>query len=613
MSVGKSRRFSDFYPSSRFETIPNRENLMIGNRFSPKAAFFAVSTLSIGLSAPAALALSFNLQEATISSINRAFDEGLTSERLVELYLNRIATYDDAGPRINSVLTINPNVLNTARQLDLERKNGTIRGPLHGIPILLKDNIDTSDMPTTGGSAALRGSQPTDDAFAVQLLRDAGAIILGKAEMDEFAISGGGYSSIGGATINPYRLNRTSAGSSSGSGAAIASNFAVFAMGSDTGGSIRTPCSFQGLVCIRPTRGLVSLDSVIPFVLSRDAIGPMARTVEDAAIALGVLAEFDPTNPTLFTPIAPPPVDQSKFFSDYTQFLNPNALNGARIGIVRNYVGNATTTNGVDPTITALVENALTTMRGLGATIVDVTFTNAFLTTMARTYGASATPFEQKLYLEQYLAGLAPQYPKTLSQLISVLESPPISTSSTPSTILGTLRSSNRSTGFPIPPDTIGDTIYQNYVTGAVNATPIVRNTLLDTLDSLDLDTFLFPTVNTFARPLAGVTDPTFVSPSGSAPVRQVEFASSSGLPDITVPAGFNSQGLPFTLSFTGRPYDESRLLGLAYSFEQATRFRRSSPLLPALAGETIPEPSVVIGLGTAAIASLSLRKRAKR
>ena len=573
---------------------------MFVNRFSSKAAFVAASTLSIGLSAPAAIALSFNLQEATISSINQAFNQGLTSEQLVQLYLNRISTYDDAGPRINSVLTINSDVLNIARQLDIERKTTGPRSPLHGIPILLKDNHDTFDMPTTGGSAALRGSQPTDDAFAVKLLRNAGAILLGKAEMDEFAISGGGYSSIGGATINPYRLNRTSAGSSGGTGAAIAANFAVFGMGSDTGGSIRTPCSFQGLVCIRPTRGLVSLEGIIPFVLSRDAIGPMARTVEDAALALGVLAVYDSNNPTLFTPIEEPPVQLDKFYSDYTQFLDPNALNGARIGIVRNYVGPG---NGVDPEITVLVESALTTMRGLGATIVDVTFENSFLTTMSRTYGA-AIPVEQKVYLEEYLATLDPQYPKTVADLISVLNSPPISTSSTPSTILNTLRGAAASTGFTDP----------LYVTRSINATPIVRGTLLNTLDSLNLDTFLFPTVNTFARPLAGVSDPTFVSPSGSAPVRQVEFASSSGLPDITVPAGFGSQGLPFTLSFTGRPYDESRLLGLAYSFEQATRFRRASPLLPALTGETItiPEPSVVFGLGTLAIVSFTLRKTRK-
>lgn len=572
-----------------------------------KAALAALPTLMVGFAPPQVGATSFVLEEATISSINQAFDEGiLTSETLTQLYLNRIATYDDAGIKINSVLTVNPRALDIARELDQERQLSGPRSPLHGIPILLKDNHDTYDLPTTGGSAALAGSVPDNDAFAVDLLRDAGAIILGKAEMDEFAISGGGYSSIGGATLNPYRLTRTSAGSSGGTGAAIASNFAVFGTGSDTGGSIRTPCSFQGLVCIRPTRGLVSLDGIIPFVLSRDAIGPMARTVEDAAIALGVLAEFDPNNPTLTTAIDEPPVQLDKFYDDYTQFLDSDALNGARLGIVRNYVGNA---NGVDPEITQLVEDAIDTMERLGATVVDVSFDNDFLRTMSRTYG-NAIPVEQKIYLEEYLATLDPSYPQTIEALINVLSTPPISTSSTPSSILGTLRNTRDNGSSP--------TGLNNYQINSVNATPVVRSTLLNTLDTQDLDAFIFPTVNTFARSAFGTTDPTFVNPPGtSAPVRQVEFASSSGLPDITVPAGFGQLGLPFTLSFTGRPYDESTLLGLAYAFEQETQFRRPSPLLAPLAGETIivPEPDavkVLIGLGITFCVLGTRRKQTK-
>jgi amidase len=358
------------------------------------------------------------------------------------------------------------------------------------------------------------------------------------------------------------------------------------------------------LVCIRPTRGLVSLDGIIPFVLSRDAIGPMAHTVEDAAIALSVLAEYDPNNPTLTTPIAPPPVELDKFYDDYTQFLDLNALNGSRIGIVSNYLG---LENGVDPEITELVEDAIEVMEGLGATVVEVSFEDEFLSTMSRTYGA-AIPVEQKVYLEEYLATLEVQYPQTLDELIAVLESPEIANSATPSSILGTLRRSAANGNLSDPA----------YLSDAVAQTPFVRNTLIGTLDSLNLDAFIFPTVNTFARSAFGTTDPTFISYPGSAPVRQVEFASSSGLPDITVPVGFGQLGLPATLSFTGRPYDESTLLGLAYSFEQATQFRRPSPLVPPLSGEnlSIPEsnPSIaLVGLGVSLVGFRLIRSRKRR
>lgn len=565
----------------------------VGSAAAALVSLFAITTES-------AIAATFRLQEATIRDINKAFDaNALTSEQLVQLYLNRIEAYDDAGPAINAVITTNPEVLEIARALDLERQTSGPRSPLHGIPILFKDNHDTFDLPTTGGSDALAGSIPPDDAFVIDLLRDAGAIIFGKAEMDEFAISGSGYSSLGGQTYNPYNLLRQSGGSSGGTGAAIAASFATFGTGSDTGGSIRTPCSFQGLVCIRPTRGLVSLDGIIPFVLSRDMIGPMARSVEDAAIALSIMAEFDPNNPSFQTPIAAPEVALDQFYEDYTQFLDAGALAGARLGLVTNYLG---LDNGVDPEVTALVENAVGIMKGLGAEVVEISFADDFLATLSSLYG-TAIPVEQEIYLEDYLATLDAAYPKTLEELIAVLESPAIANSSTPSRILGTLRFSAQ-TGEPTDP---------NYVEVAEVLTPFVRNSLIETLDSLSLDAFLFPTIDTFARPALGVSDPTFVDPSGNPPARQVEFASSSGLPDITVPAGFGSQNLPLTLSFTGRPYSESKLLGLAYSFEQATQFRQPPKLTKALDGEvfkyaSVPEPDFVLVLAVLAGAFVGRR-----
>lgn len=553
----------------------------VATLLAPAAIFF--------LAADSAIAAIFKLEEATIADINKAFRaDALTSEGLTQLYLNRIAAYDDSGPTINSVLSLNASAIETAKALDIERKISGPRSPLHGIPILLKDNHDTFDIPTTGGSDALAGSLPPDDAYVVKRFRDAGAIILGKAEMDEFAISGSGYSSIGGAILNPYNLDRSTGGSSGGTGAAIASSFATFGTGSDTGGSIRTPCSFQGLACIRPTRGLVSLDGIIPFVLSRDMIGPMARTVTDAATALGVMANYDPDNPSFKTPIAAPDVQRDKFYTDYTQFLDPGALAGARIGVLRNYIG---IENGVDPEITQITEDALNVMRGLGATTVDVSFDPEFLEITSSLYG-TAIPVEQKQYLEEYLSTLDAGYPKTIDELISVLESPAVADSDTPSIILGTLEGTAASPGLSNP----------DYVDVANVLTPLVRGKLIDTLDSLDLDSFVFPTLNTFARPLLGTTDPTFESFPGSPPARPVELASSTGLPDITVPAGFGSTNLPVTLSFTGRPYDEETLLKLAYSFEQATLVRQPPSLFSTLAGEVIeyeavPEPGMAVAL----------------
>lgn len=552
-----------------------------------------------------AQAATFRLQEATIADINLAFDSSaLTSKELTQLYLNRIEAYDNSGPSINAIRTLNPRALEVAARLDRERLLEGPRSPLHGIPILLKDNFDTFDLPTTGGSEALAGSIPPNDAFVVKKLREAGAIILGKAEMDEFAISGSGYSSLGGQTLNPYQLNRQSGGSSGGPGAAIAANFATVGTGSDTGGSIRTPSSFQGLVGVRPTRGLISLDGIIPFTLSRDMIGPMARTVTDAAITLGAMVEFDPDNPGTRTLIPPPALELDKFYTDYTQFLDPDDLEGARLGVVRNYFGNGV--NGVDPEVNQLAKAALKTMRGQGATTVNVKFDDDFLTSVSDTY-ETATLAEQEPYLENYLATLGPDYPKTIEGVIAALESPEVANSETPSAIIDVLTSSAQ-----------GSLNDPAYIDVAKNVTPSIRSTLIKTLERKNLDAFVFPTIGTFARPLPDVIDPTFVSPEGAPPARQVELASATGLADVTVPIGFSDGGLPLTMSFTGRPYSESTLLGLAYSYEQATQFSRPSPLVPALPGEVfkyepVPEPSSVLGTAVLGLAALGLKLKRRQ
>ena len=369
---------------------------------------FGVPVALFVLSAKPAQSATFNLQEASVSSINRAFDAGaLTSEELVQLYLNRIEAYDDAGPALNSLITVNPNALQTAAALDLERQATGPRSILHGIPVILKDNFDTFDLPTTGGSVALQGSIPPDDAYVVKQLRDAGAIILAKANLDEWAhggAPGGGYSSVGGQTKNPYNLNRGPAGSSGGPGAAIAANFGTIGLGTDTGGSIRGPAAANGLVGIKPTLGLTSRDGIIPFSLTLDTGGPLTRTVTDAAITLGFMTGIDPNDPVTKE-------SEGKFFTDYTQFLDKDALQGARIGVVRDFFGR-------NSEIDQAIEQAIAEIKALGATVVEsVTFPPEALAARGGVYSIiSDTEF--KAQIADYLETLSVDYPKTLAEVI---------------------------------------------------------------------------------------------------------------------------------------------------------------------------------------------------
>ena len=554
----------------------------------------AAQALALGLLPLGALAATFQLEETTIAEINRAFDSGsLTAEELTQLYINRIETYDD---KLNSIIAVNPNALQIARELDLERQTKGPRGSLHGIPILLKDNFDTFDVATTAGSIVLKDSIPPDDARSVQLLRDAGAIILGKTNLSEFAGRGGlgVYPDYGGEVVNPYNLNRNASGSSGGTGAAIAANFAVLGTGSDTGGSIRGPSSFNGLVGIRPTRGLISVDGVIPFALSRDNIGPMARTVTDAVIGLGAMVEYDPNNPTFQTLSAAPPVQPDKFYDDYTQFLDPNSLKGARLGVAGVWFGG-------DPELDQVMEAALQSMRDLGATTIDLDLSNELLTTMinaSRSLGLAEFPPQ----LADYLVTLDDEYPKTLEDIIAIAESPEFA-ALVPPARLERLKEIQAYGGLSNP----------EYIDAATNVVPALRQTFFDIYKDMGLDAIVFPTTRTFASPLAGTTDPSFVEVLPAPPIRGVEIASLLGFSDITVPAGFNKDGLPITMSFTGTPYTESKLIGLAYSFEQATKFRSPPPLFPALPGEeieyeTVPEPGMIPALAVLGVSALGIK-----
>jgi len=330
-----------------------------------------VATVAL-LSAAPASARSVPLDALTIADINAAFDAGtLTSEKLVELTLARIAAYDEKGPVLNAVMALNPNALAQAKALDAERKAKGPRSPMHGIPVVLKDNFDTVEMPTTGGSILLEGSIPPDDAYMVKRLREAGAIILAKVNLSEFAAAGTN-SSLGGQSKNPHNLLRSPAGSSGGSGVAIAANFGTVGFGSDTGGSIRGPSTANGIVGLKPTHGLLSRDGIIPLALSFDTGGPMTRSVTDIAAVLGTMTGVDPADEATKK-------SQGKFEKDYTKFLNANSLKGARIGIARDFMKQ-------DEEVDYIIEAALATMKAKGATIVEVRYPKWLLDSMGEIY-----------------------------------------------------------------------------------------------------------------------------------------------------------------------------------------------------------------------------------
>src|SRR5436309_15822688 len=351
----------------------------------------------------AASAKDIDLDSATIADINAAFDAGtLTAEKLVQICLARIAAFDRKGPALHAVIALNPKAIETARALDAERKAKGPRSPLHGIPVVLKDNYDTFDMPTTGGSVLLEGSIPSHDAFLVKKLRDAGVIILAKVNMSEFA-SAGAYSSLGGQSRNPHDLWRSPAGSSGGTGVAIAAGYAPLGMGTDTGGSIRGPSTSNGIVGLKPTHGLLSRNGIIPLSLSFDTGGPMARSVSDVAVALGLLTGVDPAD-------AATTKSEGKFERDYTKYLQADALKGARIGVARDFLG-------ADPDVDWVIDAALAAMRKAGATVVDVRYPKWLLDAKGEFYTTVRYP-EFTAQIAEYLSHTGPRYPKTLAEMI---------------------------------------------------------------------------------------------------------------------------------------------------------------------------------------------------
>ena len=518
----------------------------------------------------------FRLEEATVAQIDAALASGqLTSVKLVQMYLDRIAAYNEQGPKLHSVLTVNPAALQLAAQLDQERAAHGPRGPLHGIPVLLKDNVDTDDMPTSNGSAILKNSVPASDAFLARRLRDAGVIILAKTAMGEFA--GGSYNSVGGQTINPYNLKRHTGGSSSGSAASIAANFAVLAIGTDTSTSVRGPSSYNGIVGLRPTTGLISRAGIAPKNLNFDSAGPMARSVGDVALMLGTVAGPDPADPLSEQVWR----EESKRYKpakgriDYTRFLDAKALKGKRIGVVRSFFGG-------DPEIDALAEAALRKMRELGATTVDIQldpdFIDAYLGNGNRKI-RKISDYRFKADWEAYLASLGPDVPKTVDDFIHLYDTE-VAKSPLPveASVMKLLKdSTTTSTDDPAYKELIDKTL------------PKATADKLALFAKYKVDVLVFPYFSAFAAPISNpvykIDDPTYVKSSVPEPATLAGY-SSVGFPCLVVPMGFGVQGLPMDIAFFGKPYEEGKILAMGYAYEQASKMRKPSPLVPPLPSE---------------------------
>ena len=512
----------------------------------------------------------FDLLEATIADIQAAYADGTVSTvQLVQAYLDRIHAYDKTGPKINSIITLNPNALVEAEKLDQERLQKGVRGPLHGIPVVLKDNINTMDLPTTNGSAILRGVIPPNDATLTQQLREAGAIILAKAAMGEFA--SGSYNSVSGQTINPYNFKRDTGGSSSGSAAAIASNFAVLAVGTDTSTSVRGPSSFNGIVGLRPTTGLISRAGIAPKDLEFDSAGPMARTVTDVAQMLGVIAVADTADPlsrTVWSEFEKKyPVSNGHI--DFAAYLNKSALKGKRVGVLRDFFGG-------DPEIDKMAKAALAKIEDLGATLVDIKLDADFLsryTGDGQNKIRRTADYRFRKEWEDYIATLKGT-PATVPEYIRLYETV-VNKSALPTTE-STLRLLKASLD-----KSIADPEYQQLVRETL---PKATADKLALFEKYGVDVLVFPYDTSFAgvikNPVYKLDDPTYVASDVPAPATMAAY-NSTGFPCVVVPMGFGTQGLPMDIAFFGKPYTDGPLLGYAFAYEQASLMRKPSPLLP--------------------------------
>jgi amidase len=515
---------------------------------------FAVVVTALLLAPPSEAqptAPSFPLEEATIVQLQQWQRDGrFTSEALTRLYLERIEAVDRDGPRLNALIELNPDALASAAQLDRERAAGRVRGPLHGIPVVIKDNIDTADrMMTTAGSLALVGAPALKDAFIVQRLRDAGAVILGKTNLSEWANfrstkSTSGWSGRGGQTKNPYALDRNPCGSSSGSGTAVAANLAAVAIGTETDGSIVCPASATGLVGLKPTLGLVSRSGIVPIAHSQDTAGPMTRTVADAAALLSVIAGVDPTDEA--TAAA-----RDRIESDYTKFLDAGGLKGARIGVARKKV------TGNSPATDRLFDRAIEDLRRLGADIVDPADIGSI-----GEYDDSE--FEVLLYefkadLNKYLATRTGVPIRSLKEAIE-------------------FNDSHQDREMPffgqqifLMAEAKGPLTDEAYRKALEKNLKLSREGIDGVMKEHRLDAIVMPTL--YPAWTTDLINGDHYMGGSSTP------AAVSGYPTITVPMG-EHYGLPVGLTFVAGAWSEGTLITLAYAYEQATKHREVPKLL---------------------------------
>lgn len=505
--------------------------------FTAVVALASVSVAVANAGAQRTKKPAFDVTEATIPQLQAALADGrTTSVALVDAYLARIAAYDTHGPKLNAIIRLNANARAQAAELDAERKQGNVRGPLHGIPIIVKDNYGTEDGPTSAGSLALANSLPGRDAFIVKKLRAGGAILIGKANMHELAAGITSISSLGGQTRNAYDPARCPGGSSGGTGVAVASSFAAIGWGTDTCGSIRIPAAFGSLVGLRPTQGLASRTGIVPLSHTQDVPGPLARTVTDLAIALDATIGPDPDDPDTR-------VLDGRALPHFVDSLSTTALRGTRIGILKNYLTDAEA--GIADTVRAAVRS----MSARGATVIDVLVPD--LDSLVD--GTSVINMETKFDLVAYFKTVPNAPVKSLHEIL------------TSGLVAEQLEARLKLA------DTVTSENSDAY-RAALAKRAALREGLVNLLDSLHLDALAYPTMR--QRP-AMIGDAQAGSTCG--------LSAQSGLPAITIPGGFTSEGLPVGVELLGRPFADAHLVAMAYAFEQAGPRRHAPSITPSL------------------------------